>query len=129
MRTSTAGLSGKRALVTGAARGIGAAIALKLAEDGADIAITYEKSATQAEAVGASIRALGRKGVAIQADAANAEAVQAAVGRTVAHLGGLDQAVCAQDKQRNERNRAQVRCAHPKIEDDRGLARLTMRQI
>ncbi|HET6409385.1 MAG TPA: SDR family NAD(P)-dependent oxidoreductase [Chthoniobacteraceae bacterium] len=44
-------LAGKRALVTGAARGIGAAIALKLAENGADVAITYEKSAEKAEAL------------------------------------------------------------------------------
>ncbi|MEQ5777134.1 SDR family NAD(P)-dependent oxidoreductase [Thalassospira sp. NFXS8] len=49
-------LAGKRALVTGAARGIGAAIALKLAEDGADVAITYEKSVEKAEALVAGIR-------------------------------------------------------------------------
>ena len=49
-------LAGRRALVTGAARGIGAAIALKLAEDGADVAITYEKSAEKAEAIAAEIR-------------------------------------------------------------------------
>lgn len=57
---STLPLSGKRALVTGAARGIGAAIALKLAEDGADVAITYEKSVEKAEALVAKIRAMGR---------------------------------------------------------------------
>lgn len=90
MSTPSLRLSGKRALVTGAARGIGAAIALKLAEDGADVALTYEKSAEQAEAVAAKIRALGRQAVAIQADAANPEAVQAAVERTVTELGGLD---------------------------------------
>lgn len=83
-------LSGKRALVTGAARGIGAAIALKLAEDGADVAITYEKSAEKAEALAVEIRALGRKAVAIQADAASPAAVKTAVDRTVADLGGLD---------------------------------------
>ena len=83
-------LSGKRALVTGAARGIGAAIALKLAQDGADVAITYEKSAEKAEALAAEIRALGRKAVAIQADAASPTAVKTAVGQTVAELGGLD---------------------------------------
>ena len=83
-------LSGKRALVTGAARGIGAAIALKLAQDGADVAVTYEKSADKAEALAAEIRALGRKAVAIQADAANLDASVAAVDKTVADLGGLD---------------------------------------
>ena len=83
-------LAGKRALVTGAARGIGAAIALKLAEDGADVAITYEKSAEKAEALAAEIRALGRKAVAIQADAASPEAAKTAVEQTVADLGGLD---------------------------------------
>jgi 3-oxoacyl-[acyl-carrier protein] reductase len=90
MSTPSLPLSGKRALVTGAARGIGAAIALKLAQDGADVAITYEKSAEKAEALAAEIRALGVKAVAIQADAASPEAVKAAVERTVADLGGLD---------------------------------------
>lgn len=83
-------LAGKRALVTGAARGIGAAIALKLAEDGADVAITYEKSAEKAEGLAAEIRALGRKAVAYQADAASPEAAKTAVEQTVADLGGLD---------------------------------------
>jgi NAD(P)-dependent dehydrogenase (short-subunit alcohol dehydrogenase family) len=83
-------LAGKRALVTGAARGIGAAIALKLAEDGADVAITYGKSADKAEALAAEIRTLGRKAVAFQADAASPEAAKAAVKQTVADLGGLD---------------------------------------
>ncbi|OZI66751.1 SDR family oxidoreductase [Bordetella genomosp. 11] len=83
-------LARKRALVTGAARGIGAAIALKLAEDGADVAITYEKSAEKAAALVAEIRALGRKAVAIQADAASPDAAKTAVEQTVADLGGLD---------------------------------------
>lgn len=90
MTTPSLPLSGKRALVTGGARGIGAAIALKLAQDGADVAITYEKSAEKAEALAAEIRGLGRKAVAIQADAANLEASVAAVDKTVADLGGLD---------------------------------------
>jgi len=90
MSTSSQRLSGKRALITGASRGIGAAIALKLAEDGADIAITYEKSAEKAENLVAEIRALGRSAIAIQADSANADAVKAAVDQTVAKLGGLD---------------------------------------
>lgn len=83
-------LSGKRALVTGAARGIGAAIALKLAQDGADVAITYEKSAERAQALVAEIGALGREAVAIQADAADPAAGRNAVDRTVAELGSLD---------------------------------------
>ncbi|MBU1348230.1 MAG: 3-oxoacyl-ACP reductase FabG [Alphaproteobacteria bacterium] len=83
-------LSGKRALVTGAARSIGAAIALKLAQDGADVAVTYEKSADKAEALATEIRALGRKAVAIQANAASGEAVKNAVEKTVTDLGGLD---------------------------------------
>lgn len=83
-------LAGKRALVTGAARGIGAAIALKLAKNGADVAITYEKSAEKAEALAAEISAMGRKAVAIQADAASVETATVTVDRTVADLGGLD---------------------------------------
>jgi len=83
-------LAGKRALVTGAARGIGAAIARKLAEDGADVAITYEKSAEKAEALAAELRSSGRQAVAIQADAANGDAAKAAVEQAVADFGGLD---------------------------------------
>lgn len=90
MTDSSLPLAGKRALVTGAARGIGAAIAKKLATDGADVAITYEKSMEKAEAIVADMRALGRRALAIQADAANPEASIAAVERAVADLGGID---------------------------------------
>jgi 3-oxoacyl-[acyl-carrier protein] reductase len=83
-------LAGKRALVTGASRGIGAAIAKTLAAEGADVAITYEKSAERANEVVRAIRDLGRKGVAIQADSADVAAVQSSVEKTVAALGGLD---------------------------------------
>jgi len=83
-------LTNKRALVTGASRGLGKAMALSLAQAGADVAITYEKSADKARQVVNDIEALGRKAVAIQADSASPEAVRSAVSQTVAALGGLD---------------------------------------
>ena len=83
-------LNGKRALVTGASRGIGAAIAIGLAAEGADVAITYEKSAERAAEVVRTIKELGRKAVAIQADSADVTAVQGSVEKTVKELGGLD---------------------------------------
>ncbi|MBY4770281.1 SDR family NAD(P)-dependent oxidoreductase [Burkholderia ambifaria] len=83
-------LQGKRALVTGGSRGIGAAIAKRLAADGADVAITYEKSAERARAVVADIEALGRRAVAIQADSADPVAVRDVVDHAAQTLGGLD---------------------------------------
>lgn len=83
-------LAGKRALVTGASRGLGKAIALSLARAGADVAITFEKSVEKAQAVADEIRALGRNGVAIQADSASPQAIRAAVTSSVEQLGGLD---------------------------------------
>jgi 3-oxoacyl-[acyl-carrier protein] reductase len=83
-------LNGKRALVTGASRGIGAAIAVALAEKGADVAITYERSAERAAEVVRAIEAKGRRGFAIQADSADAEAVKRSVDQAAQSLGGLD---------------------------------------
>jgi len=83
-------LEGKIALITGGSRGIGAAIAKRLATDGADVAITYTKGTDAAASVVKEIERAGRKAIAIQADAADAEAVKAAVDKTVATLGRLD---------------------------------------
>jgi 3-oxoacyl-[acyl-carrier protein] reductase len=83
-------LSGKVALITGGSRGIGAGIAKRLAADGAVVAITYTKGADTASAVVKEIERNGGKAVAIQADAADVEAVRGAVEKTVAALGRLD---------------------------------------
>src|SRR6202163_4581474 len=83
-------LEGKIALITGGSRGIGAAIAKRLAADGAKVAITYTKGADAAVAVVKAIERAGGKAIAIQADAADADAVEAAVEKTVATFGRLD---------------------------------------
>jgi 3-oxoacyl-[acyl-carrier protein] reductase len=80
----------KVALVTGGSRGIGAAIAKRLAAEGASVAITYAKDGGAASAVVKAIEAGGGKAVAIQADAGDAEAVRAAVEKAASALGGLD---------------------------------------
>ncbi|MGO6704998.1 SDR family NAD(P)-dependent oxidoreductase [Rhizobium ruizarguesonis] len=83
-------LAGKRALVTGGSRGIGAAIALALADKGADVAITYERSADRAAEVVRAIEDKGRKALAIQADSADPAAVKRSVDEAAQALGGLD---------------------------------------
>ena len=83
-------LAGKRALVTGGSRGIGAAIALELADKGADVAITFEQSADRAAQIVKAIKAKGRKAFAIQADSADPAAIKRSVDEAAGVLGGLD---------------------------------------
>ncbi len=90
MTNTTHSLTDKVALVTGGSRSIGAAIAKKLAADGAAVAITYSASPDKAAQVVADIEAAGGKAIAIAADAGNPEAVRAAVSQSVAVFGGID---------------------------------------
>ena len=83
-------LLGKVALVTGGSRGIGAAVATRLAREGADVAFTFLRNKERADDVVEAITRTGRRALAIQADSANEDAVTGAVDRTVAHLGGLN---------------------------------------
>jgi len=88
--SSSLKLAGKVALVTGASRGLGAAIAKRLASDGAAVAITFSSSPAKADEVVKAIQAAGGKALAIKADAADPKAVRAAVQQVVSTFGGID---------------------------------------
>ncbi|MCW7944636.1 oxidoreductase [Streptomyces hygroscopicus] len=83
-------LNGKVALVTGGSRGIGAATALRLARDGADVAVTYVNGKEAAQDVVRAVEAVGRRAVALRADSADGQEAAGAVERTAEALGGLD---------------------------------------
>ncbi|ETK33316.1 SDR family NAD(P)-dependent oxidoreductase [Microbispora sp. ATCC PTA-5024] len=83
-------LKDKVALVTGGSRGIGAAIARRLAEQGADVALTYEQAAGRASAVACEIKDMGRRSLAVHADSGDAAAVTAVVDQVAEVFGGLD---------------------------------------
>jgi 3-oxoacyl-[acyl-carrier protein] reductase len=83
-------LSGKAALVTGGSRNIGAAIAKRLAADGAAVAITYSASPDRADDVVREIQSAGGKAIAIKADSADETAVRAAVNKTISTFRGID---------------------------------------
>jgi NAD(P)-dependent dehydrogenase (short-subunit alcohol dehydrogenase family) len=83
-------LSGKIALVTGASRGLGRAIALRLAQEGSAVAVNYRERAAEAESVAQEIRSKGGKAIALQAHVADAAQVRSMVDRASGELGPVD---------------------------------------
>ncbi|WP_432132435.1 SDR family oxidoreductase [Streptomyces tendae] len=90
LASTDAPLTGRTALVTGGGRGIGAATVLRLAREGADVALTYVNGKDAAEDVVRAAEALGRRAVALRADSADAAEAAGAVERAATALGGLD---------------------------------------
>ena len=88
------GMEGKNAIVTGGSLGIGAAIALTLAQEGCNVALNYRRHDAEAKAIVAEIEAMGRKGLAIQADVSSYDDAQKMVQTVVDELGRLDILVC-----------------------------------
>jgi 3-oxoacyl-[acyl-carrier protein] reductase len=87
-------LNGKRAIVTGGSLGIGAAIALKLGEAGADVALNFRKHDTEANAIISKLENLGRRGLAVKADVSLFDDAAKMVEQVVNEFGGLDILVC-----------------------------------
>ena len=87
-------LEGKTAVVTGGSLGIGAAIALKLASYGADVALNYRKHSDEAEAIAVQIREMGQRALVVQADVSSFDDAQKMMGTVVAEWGKVDILVC-----------------------------------
>jgi len=87
-------LEGKVAIVTGGSLGIGSAIALALAKEGADVALNYRKHDAEANAIVEQIEAMGRRGMSIKADVAKTEDAENMVKTVLKELGSLDILVC-----------------------------------
>ncbi len=88
------GLEEKSAIVTGGSLGIGRAVALELAREGADVAVNYRRHDAEAEAVVAEIEGMGRKGLAVKADVSSYADAEAMVARVIESFGGYDILVC-----------------------------------
>ena len=105
--------AGQTALVTGSSRGIGRAVALRLAEEGADVVVHFRRNADAAEDAAAAVTALGRRAVAVRADLGEPEAVDALFDKVRASFGSLDILVAnaaAHRLQAADRNPAAITC-------------------
>lgn len=87
-------LAGKVAVITGSGRGIGQAIALRLAQDGADIVVNFFRNRAPAEATAARIGELGRRALVVKADVGEPEGIERLIGEAEQAFGGLDILVC-----------------------------------